>query len=111
MHLLFLHSTRIPKSSRLGRENLGIMEYPKRVNSYTIRRKDISHFLGTDSLGRDLMIRIMVGSKISLLVGIVASAIILVIGSTYGAIAGYFGGKVDMMMMRTVDIIYTIPIY
>ena len=55
------------------------------------------------------MIRIMVGSKISLLVGIVASAIILVIGSTYGAIAGYFGGKVDMMMMRTVDIIYTIP--
>ena len=55
------------------------------------------------------MIRIMVGSKISLLVGIIASAIILVIGSAYGSIAGYFGGKVDMIMMRAVDIIYTVP--
>jgi oligopeptide transport system permease protein len=93
-----------------GSENLGIMEYSKEeLTRIQSGEKIFPHFLGTDSLGRDLMIRIMVGCKISLLVGIVASAIILVIGSTYGAIAGYFGGKVDMMMMRTVDIIYTIP--
>jgi len=55
------------------------------------------------------MVRLMMGSRISLLVGIVASAIILVIGSLYGAIAGYFGGKVDLIMMRIVDIIYTVP--
>lgn len=67
------------------------------------------HPLGTDSLGRDMLIRIMMGTRISLLVGLVASFIILLIGSTYGSIAGYFGGKVDMIMMRIVDVIYTIP--
>lgn len=93
-----------------GSENLGIMEYSEaETERIEAGEKVFPHFLGTDSLGRDLMIRLMVGSKISLLVGIVASAIILVIGSVYGSIAGYFGGKVDMIMMRTVDIIYTVP--
>jgi oligopeptide transport system permease protein len=67
------------------------------------------HFLGTDSLGRDTMVRLMMGSRISLLVGIVASVLVLLIGSVYGAVTGYFGGKVDMIMMRLVDIIYTVP--
>ena len=67
------------------------------------------HLLGTDGLGRDLMARLMAGSRISLTVGLVASTIILVIGSVYGAVAGYFGGKVDMVMMRIVDVIYTVP--
>ena len=67
------------------------------------------HFLGTDSLGRDMSVRIMMGSRISLLVGIVASAIICLIGSLYGAIAGYFGGRLDQVMMRIVDMIYTVP--
>jgi len=67
------------------------------------------HFLGTDNAGRDLTVRIMMGSRISLLVGILASAIIMLIGSTYGAIAGYFGGRADQIMMRIVDMIYTVP--
>jgi oligopeptide transport system permease protein len=60
-------------------------------------------------LGRDYAIRVMMGSRISLLVGIVAAAIILVIGSIYGSIAAFAGGKVDLIMMRIVDIIYTVP--
>ena len=93
-----------------GSENLGIMQYSEaEMERIKTGEKVFPHFLGTDSLGRDLMIRVMVGSKISLLVGIIASAIILVIGSAYGSIAGYFGGKVDMIMMRAVDIIYTVP--
>lgn len=67
------------------------------------------HILGTDGLGRDYAVRVMVGSRVSLLVGIIASAIILLIGSFYGAISGYLGGWVDLVMMRIVDIIYTVP--
>jgi oligopeptide transport system permease protein len=71
--------------------------------------KVFPHILGTDSLGRDTMIRLMMGSRISLLVGLVASILVLLIGSIYGTVAGYFGGKVDLFMMRIVDIIYTVP--
>jgi oligopeptide transport system permease protein len=60
-------------------------------------------------MGRDYAIRVMMGSRISLLVGIVAAAIILVIGSVFGSIAAFAGGWVDLIMMRIVDIIYTVP--
>ena len=67
------------------------------------------HILGTDNLGRDYAIRVMMGARVSLLVGLIASAIILVIGSIYGSVSAFFGGWVDIIMMRIVDIIYTIP--
>jgi len=67
------------------------------------------HIFGTDSAGRDYLIRIVYGTRISLAIGFFASIIVLVIGLTVGAIAGYFGGKVDMVLMRLVDIIYSLP--
>lgn len=93
-----------------GSENLAPMEYSSEELARIEAGENVfPHLLGTDSLGRDTMIRLMMGSRISLLVGIIASALILVIGSLYGTIAGYFGGRVDMIMMRIVDIIYTVP--
>ena len=64
---------------------------------------------GTDKLGIDLMVRTMYGTRVSLIVGIFASFIVLIIGTIYGAISGYFGGKVDAIMMRILDLIYSIP--
>ena len=66
------------------------------------------HLLGTDILGRDLYSRILYGARISLLVGFVATTVALFIGVTWGLIAGYFGGKVDTVMMRIVDVLYGI---
>jgi oligopeptide transport system permease protein len=68
-----------------------------------------SHFLGTDVLGRDLLTRIMYGSRISLMVGFLATAVSLVIGVLWGTVAGYLGGRTDSIMMRLVDIFYALP--
>ncbi len=67
------------------------------------------HWFGTDDLGRDLLVRTMMGVQITLLVAIVASLVSLVIGVFYGAIAGYVGGRVDAVMMRIVDTLYALP--
>jgi len=67
------------------------------------------HWLGTDYLGRDLLTRIMYGGRVSLAVGLAATSVALLIGVMYGATAGYLGGRIDMAMMRFVDIMYALP--
>ena len=90
--------------------NLKPMEYGrselKRIEN---GEKVFPHLFGTDSAGRDYFIRIVYGTRISLAVGFFASIIVLIIGMTVGAISGYCGGKVDLIIMRIVDIIYSLP--
>ncbi len=68
-----------------------------------------SHWLGTDALGRDLLSRLLYGARVSLAVGLAATLVSLLIGVSYGAIAGYVGGRTDNLMMRLVDILYGLP--
>ncbi len=87
-------------------------------SKYSIFETDLSktnqfpsaiHLFGTDQLGRDIFVRVMFGARYSLAIAFIASFLNLIIGILYGGISGYFGGKVDMIMMRIVDIIYSIP--
>ena len=79
------------------------------ISTLGIPSIETGHFFGTDELGRDLYSRVIQGTKISLMVGIVGALIAVIVGTTYGAIAGYFGGKIDSIMMRIVDILMSIP--
>lgn len=67
------------------------------------------HVFGTDKFGRDIMVRVMIGTRVSMVVGLSAALLVLVIGALYGSISGYLGGKVDAVMQRIVEIIYSIP--
>lgn len=82
----------------------------------TVNKQDVwlpplqnGHLLGTDALGRDLLARLLTGLRVSLAIGFVATAVSLVIGVAWGAIAGYVGGAVDEAMMRIVDVLYSLP--
>lgn len=88
------------------------------ISDYGFRDQDLDmvhslpsseHFFGTDELGRDIFTRVWVGGRISLLIGVVGTVISLFIGCAYGGICGYFGGKVDTVMMRIVEILVGIP--
>ena len=75
----------------------------------TFAAPNAQHWLGTDQLGRDLLVRLLYGGRVSLAVGLCATFVALTIGVVYGAVAGFFGGKLDAAMMRTVDILYALP--
>lgn len=93
-------------------ENIGIMNgYRDGVDIYAERNipKDVYYYFGTDSLGRDLWTRLWTGTRISLIIAVLAVAIDLLIGMSYGLISGYFGKRVDFFMQRLVEIINGIP--
>ena len=91
-------------------ENLAPFEYSEKELARMEAGEEVfPHVFGTDKLGRDYAVRLMMGTRISLTVGLMCAALVLLIGATYGAIAGFAGGWVDNIMMRITDIIYTIP--
>lgn len=91
-------------------KHLGPFEYSKKEQARIDQgEKVFPHIMGTDNLGRDYCIRVVYGTRISLMVGFVSALIVILIGIVYGSISGYFGGKVDLIMMRIVDIIYSLP--
>ena len=91
-------------------KNLKPFEYGKtELERIEKGEKVFPHIFGTDAHGRDYAIRVIYGTRVSLLVGFFASIIVLIIGVVYGSISGFYGGKVDLIMMRIVDIIYSLP--
>lgn len=93
-----------------GAQNLAPFEYSEMEQEYIANGGErFPHILGTDELCRDYFIRVIYGTRVSLAVGLFASIIVLIIGLIYGSISGYIGGKVDLVMMRIVDIIYSLP--
>lgn len=109
----YSYSTIITVNGRRDKSatNLAPMEYSQLEQSYMQEsgEKLFPHLFGTDSMGRDYFIRVVYGTRVSLVVGIVAAVMVLIIGLIYGSIAGYFGGTVDLVMMRIVDVIYSLP--
>lgn len=93
-----------------GAKNLAPFQYSEAELEYKAQGGErFPHIFGTDEQCRDYFMRVVYGTRISLFVGVFASIIVLIIGLLYGSISGYLGGKVDLFMMRVVDIIYSLP--
>lgn len=93
-----------------GAKNLKPFQYSKMEQKYIDKGGDrFPHIFGTDEQCRDYFIRVIYGTRVSLIVGFFASIIVLIIGMIYGSISGYAGGRTDMIMMRIVDVIYSLP--
>ena len=93
-----------------GAKNLGPFQYSQMEQEAMARGERIfPHIFGTDELCRDYFVRVLYGARVSLLTGVFATLVVLVIGTIYGAIAGYAGGRADLLMMRVVDLIYALP--
>ena len=96
------------------RKELGIKKHIFGYSQAELERKAngekvFPHVFGTDMYGRDILVRVMYGARVSMSVGVVAAILVLVIGALYGAISGYCGGKVDAVMQRIVELIYAVP--
>jgi oligopeptide transport system permease protein len=93
-----------------GSENLAPLTYSEQEQGRIAGgEKVFPHIFGTDNLGRDTFVRVMYGTRVSMVIGLAAAALTLIIGVVYGAISGYLGGRIDTLMMRIVDIIYSVP--
>ena len=93
-----------------GSENLRPMERSvHELERKTAGEKVFPHVFGTDNLGRDTLVRLMYGCRVSMVIGLAAAFLTLIIGAVYGSVAGFFGGRLDTVMMRIVDIIYSVP--
>lgn len=90
--------------------NMAPFEYSEMEQAYIEEGGEVfPHIMGTDEMGRDYFVRVVYGTRVSLIVGIFAALLVVLIGVLYGSVAGYCGGKVDLVMMRIVDIIYSLP--
>lgn len=92
---------------------IGPLVSPYSISQFDLKEKGLApsakHWFGTDEQGRDVLLRIMLGGRISILVGLLAASVSVVLGATVGGIAGYYGGKVDNLLMRFAEIVYSIP--
>lgn len=90
--------------------NMAPFEYSEMEQAYIEEGGEVfPHIMGTDEMGRDYFVRVVYGTRVSLIVGVFAALLVVLIGVIYGSVAGYCGGKVDLVMMRIVDIIYSLP--
>ena len=103
------HVTEAEAAKALGIKHKAFGYSTQELQKKADGEKVFPHVFGTDDQGRDIMVRVMVGTRISIIVGVCAAIIVLIIGALYGSVSGYCGGAVDTVMQRIVEIIYSIP--